>query len=79
QKDGKYSISAGSFSTRKKAEKVKQRIIDTGYPATITPKSSTQLVYLSRAGKFSTKKEADGIVNTLRNNGFKPEIVELEK
>ncbi len=79
QKDGKYSISAGSFSTRKKAEKVKRRIIDTGYPATITPKSSTQLVYLCRAGKFSTKKEADRIANTLRNSGFKPKIVELEK
>lgn len=79
QKGGKYSIFAGKFPTLKKAQEVKQKIKDAGYAATITPKSSTQLLYICRAGKFSTKKEADRVAGTLRKSGYKPETVELKK
>ncbi len=79
QKDGKYSIFAGKFPTLKKAQEAKQKIKDAGYAATITPKSSTQLLYICRAGKFSTKKEADRVAGTLRKSGYKPETVELKK
>jgi DNA-binding response OmpR family regulator len=79
RKDGKYSILAGRFSTRKKANETKQKISEAGYSATLTPRSSTQPIYISQAGKFPTREEADRVANTLRKSGYKPEVVELKK
>lgn len=79
RKDGKYTIFAGKFSTLKKANETKQKISDAGYSADVSPRSSTELIYISQAGKFPTKEEANRVANTLKKSGYKPEVVELKK
>ncbi len=79
RKDGKYSIFAGKFSTLKKANEIKQKISDAGYSADVSPRSSTELIYVCQAGKFPTRGEADRMANTLKKSGYQPKVVELKK
>jgi cell division septation protein DedD len=72
-----YAVQVGAFSEPAKAKRLKDRLAEKGYKASITTLSSMSGKPLSsvRTGHYTTKKEAEELASDLKSQGIEGVVV----
>ncbi len=72
---GIYTLSAGIFFDKNRAEDFKDKLIEKGYPAKVSDETGKKKVYILRAGDFKEYKEAKETRAKLMDKGINCIIV----
>jgi len=75
EKDGKYSLYAGSFSAKDRVEKEKKALAAKGVTLQIQQTVLSLTTVKLTAGRFATKKEADKAAATVKSKGLTVKVV----
>lgn len=78
QPDGAARVRVGPIMGKNQAAEMKGRMERAGYPSEIQTEAFKGKGFLLKAGRFATRDEADKTVATLKQKGFKAEIVSLD-
>jgi hypothetical protein len=73
--DGSAVVIIGSFPDETKANEMKTKTTNAGFPSSITPRATRVTKYTLTAGKFFTRQEAETALNQARGSGIDATIV----
>ena len=74
---GLYTLSAGVFHDKQRAEEFKNALVEKGYPANIVEEKIKKKVYILRIGNFKDYKEAKDTRIKLADKGINSIVVKI--
>ncbi|HAP68050.1 MAG TPA: hypothetical protein DCQ99_09855 [Nitrospinae bacterium] len=74
---GLYTLSAGVFYDKQRAEEFKNTLVEKGYPANVVEEKKKRKVYILRMGDFDDYKGAKDTSSTLADKGINSIVVKL--
>lgn len=74
---GLYTLSAGVFYDKQRAEEFKNTLVDKGYPAIVIEEKKKRKVYILRMGDFENYKEAKDTRIKLADKGINSIVVKI--
>jgi cell division protein FtsN len=74
---GLYTLSAGVFHDKQKAEDFKNTLVEKGYPANVVEEKKKRKVYILRMGNFEDYKEAKDTRLKLADKGINSIVVKF--
>src|SRR3972149_3644380 len=74
---GLYTLSAGVFHDKQRAEEFKNTLVEKGYPANVIEEKKKRKVYIIRMGDFKDYKEAKDIRIKLADKGINSIVVKI--
>lgn len=74
---GLYTLSAGVFHDKQRAEEFKNKLVEKGYPANVSEEKKKRKVYILRMGDFKDYKEAKETRLKLADKGINSIVVKI--